>query len=66
MPKGFCTKFQDILKLVTVPPGASFLKFKNMHYRCRAKYKKKQKYKLSYNRMKHVYKFIIRVFNLSI
>jgi hypothetical protein len=32
-----CTNFPDILKLVIVSPGASFLKFKDIHYRCKGK-----------------------------
>lgn len=47
--RGFCTKFPDILKLVIVPSGASFLKFKDINYRCRGKTQKgKQKHKWSY------------------
>jgi hypothetical protein len=51
--RGFCSKLQDILKLVIVSPGAALVKFKDIHYRCRGKaQKEKQKCKKSYNKKK--------------
>lgn len=35
VPKGFCMNFPDILKLDIVSLGATFLKFKDIHYGCK-------------------------------
>lgn len=43
----FCTKFPDTRKLVIVPSGASFLKFKGINYRCRRKNTKKRNKNIS-------------------